>query len=334
MKLPNGYGSVTKLSGRRRRPYIVRKTIGFHLDPYGKTVQDFQIIGYARTRAEGLAMLADFNKMPLAADANKMTLEMVFKGWARKKYGDDTVPRHYVRSFEYCAPLHNTVFRMIRTPDIQQMVDAQTADSAKSLIKLLFHMLSDWAIVNDFAVKDYSAGVVVPPKHESDIHQAFTEEEISQLWKHADDRFIRGMLVLIYTGMRPAEMLGINPEDVHLEEGFMVGGVKTKAGRDRRIPIADKIMPLVRDFLAEGRAKAFALGSYENFRLQFTSRAKKLGMSHLLHDGRHTCATLLAKAKVDPLITKIILGHARTDITERVYTHVDVTQLREAVNRL
>lgn len=27
MKLPNGYGTVYKLSGNRRRPYVVKKTI-------------------------------------------------------------------------------------------------------------------------------------------------------------------------------------------------------------------------------------------------------------------------------------------------------------------
>ena len=32
MRLPNGYGGVTKLSGRRRKPYMVRKTIGWHID--------------------------------------------------------------------------------------------------------------------------------------------------------------------------------------------------------------------------------------------------------------------------------------------------------------
>ena len=27
MKMPNGYGSITKLSGSRRRPYAVRRTV-------------------------------------------------------------------------------------------------------------------------------------------------------------------------------------------------------------------------------------------------------------------------------------------------------------------
>ena len=60
MRLPNGYGSVVKMSGKRRKPYMVRKTIGWHLDEAkGRQIQDFQIIGYAETRAEGLKMLAE-----------------------------------------------------------------------------------------------------------------------------------------------------------------------------------------------------------------------------------------------------------------------------------
>ena len=52
MKLPNGYGSVVKLSGKRRKPYQVRKTVGWHYDEVkDKQVQDMITIGYAATKA-------------------------------------------------------------------------------------------------------------------------------------------------------------------------------------------------------------------------------------------------------------------------------------------
>ena len=54
MKLPNGYGSVVKLSGKRRRPWMVRKTIGYHIDPVKqKAVNDYMVIGYTAARTEG-----------------------------------------------------------------------------------------------------------------------------------------------------------------------------------------------------------------------------------------------------------------------------------------
>ena len=50
MKLPNGYGSVTKTSGKRRNPWVVRKTDGYTLDPEkGTKKQNYIIIGYAPT---------------------------------------------------------------------------------------------------------------------------------------------------------------------------------------------------------------------------------------------------------------------------------------------
>ena len=60
MKNPNGYGTVAKLSGNRRRPYMVRKTNGF--DKNGK--QTYIIIGYYATREEGMIALAEYNKNP------------------------------------------------------------------------------------------------------------------------------------------------------------------------------------------------------------------------------------------------------------------------------
>ena len=86
MKLPNEYGSVVKLSGKRRNPYLVRKTNGWHFDKEkDKQVQDFIIIGYAPTRADGLQILADYNKNPFDMKAAKMTFDDVYEEWSRRK---------------------------------------------------------------------------------------------------------------------------------------------------------------------------------------------------------------------------------------------------------
>ena len=50
LRLPNGFGSVTKLSGRRRRPYTARK--------------NGQYLGYFVTYAEGFAFLAAYKTDP------------------------------------------------------------------------------------------------------------------------------------------------------------------------------------------------------------------------------------------------------------------------------
>ena len=65
MKLANGVGTVYKLSGNRRNPYIVRKTVGWDIDTEtGKRKQQYITIGYATTRATGLEEVMDYNKNP------------------------------------------------------------------------------------------------------------------------------------------------------------------------------------------------------------------------------------------------------------------------------
>ena len=65
MKLPNGYGSVTKMSGKRRHPWRVRKTAKWAMDPTtGKAKQLYTTVGYYATKAEALQALSDFNRDP------------------------------------------------------------------------------------------------------------------------------------------------------------------------------------------------------------------------------------------------------------------------------
>lgn len=98
MRLPNGYGSVVKMSGKRRKPYMVRKTIGWHLDEAkGRQIQDFQIIGYAETRAEGLKMLAEYNQNPYDVDTAKITFSEVYERWSKSKYPNLTPMQRVTR---------------------------------------------------------------------------------------------------------------------------------------------------------------------------------------------------------------------------------------------
>ena len=74
MRNPNGYGSVSKLPGNRRRPYRVRKTIGWN--EKGHPV--YQLLGYTTTREEGMILLASYNKDPWNVDKVSMTLTSLF----------------------------------------------------------------------------------------------------------------------------------------------------------------------------------------------------------------------------------------------------------------
>lgn len=62
-----GYNSVMKMSGKRRKPYMVRVTTGWTIDPEkGTKKQTYNVIGYAETKQEGLQMLSDYHQNPFS----------------------------------------------------------------------------------------------------------------------------------------------------------------------------------------------------------------------------------------------------------------------------
>ena len=89
LKSPNRYGGVTKLSNasRRRRPYAVRITTGYVInEKTGKATQKYAIIGYAKTRNEGLQMLAKYHEHPFNIETGDMTFREVYENWSEDKY--------------------------------------------------------------------------------------------------------------------------------------------------------------------------------------------------------------------------------------------------------
>ena len=71
MKLPNGFGNVSKLSGKRRNPWRARKTTGWTIDKKTqKAKQTYITIGYYPSRQQALQALSEYNANPYDIDAN------------------------------------------------------------------------------------------------------------------------------------------------------------------------------------------------------------------------------------------------------------------------
>lgn len=150
MKLPNGYGSVVKLSGKRRKPWMVRKTTGYRIDPVKeKKVNEYIIIGYAATKTEGLQMLADYNRNPYDTKAAKMTFDEVYEEWSKKKFPtvSESNIKGYKASYKTCGILYNRVFKDLKLADLQQVIDTcgKNFPTLKK-IKILFNQLYEFAL--------------------------------------------------------------------------------------------------------------------------------------------------------------------------------------------
>ncbi|MEK4630315.1 site-specific integrase [Solibacillus sp. FSL R7-0682] len=341
MKNPNGYGSVFKLSGKRRKPFAVRVTAGY--TDTGK--QKYEYLGYYEKRDQAMMALAEYNKSPFDITKAKTTFAEVYDSMMKEKYPDGPNEKErsnwngYNASYKSAERLHHLKFIDIRKNDLQEIITASTkSHGTKRKIKVLFNQMFKYAMEQDLVTKDYSVFVDVGKNDSGTYRKPFNDVEIKALWDNVERlEFIELILVLIYTGLRPGELLEVKLEDINIKERYLRGGFKTEAGTNRLIPLNKKILPFLEKRMnAQQYLVVNSKGqqmSYHNFHYDhFKKIMEQLKLEHKPHDCRHTFATLMDNADANKLSIKRIMGHASKDITDKVYTHKDITQLLAAID--
>ena len=334
-RLPKGYGSVHKLSGSRRKPYVARVTVDTL--PNGRPA--YKYLGYYETKKEALNALADYNKNPYDVDEATATLADMWEIFQFRRFNEISASGRniYKAAWNHLAPVQDKRVKDLRTYQLQAVLDnLDKGWQTKSHVQTLLHQLFNIAMELDIVPKNYASFLKLGTKPPSTKHTAFSEAEIQKLFDSVSRYpWADTVLITIYSGLRPSELLSIRTEDVHLEERYMVGGMKTEAGRGRVIPIHPRVLPFIQAryspenaFLVQEFGKPVP---YHRYRAHFKDLMETLGMSHLPHDGRHTFASRADTAGVNKMAVKLIMGHRSSDLTERVYTHKAISELIEAI---
>lgn len=216
------------------------------------------------------------------------------------------------------------------------------AHPTRASIKTLFNVLFEFAMKNDIVDKNYAQYVDIGQREGKIKRKIFSQEEIDKLFKYSNSfDYVDTVLIMIYTGLRVGELLDIKIENVHIEDRYMVGGKKTKAGKDRIIPISRKIEPFIKKYYEQNKDKTYLITNafgrqmqYSNYRREkWDNIIEKMKFEkHLPHDARHTFASLMDSAGANKLCIKRIIGHASQDITEDIYTHKTLEELIEAID--
>src|SRR5690625_3485308 len=247
MKNPNGYGSVYKLSGNRRRPWIARVTTGWSDE--GK--QQYYTIGYFETRREGMEALAEYHKNPIA-ERGDVTLAEIYTEWSGSRF--PKLAHKTVRSYEtawdnHLNKLGHHKIKDIKTSHLQNIINdmAEKGLSRSSChkVKVLANQLFKYAMADDIVNKNYTEFVKLPKETKSKQQEVFTDMEIRTLFKNEHVKWVDTILIFIYTGMRISEFLSITKFNVDMQNMIITGGIKTDAGRDRVIPIHPKIQKYI-----------------------------------------------------------------------------------------
>jgi hypothetical protein len=338
VKLPNRYGSVVKLKGARRNPFAAKKFAGYNEKGHAK----YTMVGYFPTREAALTALAQYNKEPWNIEMDRITVEGLYALWLEKrapKLGKAN-RSSVAAAWTHCEEIKLYRYKELRACHMQDCIDnCGCGHSTQVNIKNLFYHLDRLALELDLSGKQYSTLLTVVPEAET-TRAPFADSEVAALWKLRGDVWADSVLIMLYSGWRISEFLGLELEKVVIEDAekkldVMQGGVKTKSGKGRVVPIHSKIFDIVSRYRAKNKKHLF---EPKGRRVQpityyrgWIKVMERIGADHVPHECRHTLRTWLDAAGANKTAIDRIMGHASPGTGERVYTHKTIEDLRKAI---
>ena len=325
MRLPNKYGTVYKLAGKRRHPWVAKKFIGKYMDDEAKTVRvKYQTIGYYKRRAEAYGALAMYTTNPVGTTRSLLDC---FNAWSAEHFPKIKSTGHYEAAWSVLEPLWYEPMTSIKLDAIQFVL----RDSGKNTptlknVKILLGQLFDYAFVHEYiptSKKEMIAAIDIGNANpRAVVRRVFTKEEVEQLRNELDVTATMTM-VLLYSGLRISELCALDESCVdYTRQALNIRASKTAAGI-REVPIADAAMPYVRRYMGGERLRDY----------QYRAALKER-YNHLPHDTRHTFASRMTEAGADQRIIDAILGHVGDNTALKVYTHISLDAKLDAVNLL
>lgn len=321
----NGQGTVYK-DGKYYRAQVTRYEFG---ERSTKSKSGFL------TKADALrwcALNADF------ADAGVCpTFERVFTEWAAAHYPTISPKKQsqYDRVLDCSARIAKRRFSELTVRHFQSVINEQKATySVRKIFKNVYNMMSVYAIRNGWATVNYAELVELPPQ-EKPNKRPFTADEVKRVWKYweaSHNMYAGACLIMVYTGMRWGEISTIRPENIHIDDGYLLGGIKTELGKTGEIILISRVRPIVEEIMLPSN-RVSELTS-EGFRKGYNKMLEAAGVPrHTVHECRHTTATMLALLGVQPAIISAIMRH--TNYAQTLdYTHVPRQTKLEELSRL
>lgn len=338
MKMENSTGTVTKLSGKRRKPYCAKKFVGWKIDDEKKrTVPVYKSIGCFAKKTEAYRALRKSLEEP--EEERVITLAQVYEEWSAVHFGkvSESTKTVHETAWKHLRFLHDKPIAQIRTMDIENAIERDDPPRTirprcASLLSLLYR----YAMAHEYCDRDYSKLADARGNMRSEIkRKVFSPEEVKELFAKGDV-VSDMMLVGIYSGMRPNEIISLRPDEVDWDHGFLrIRGSKTKSGHFRDCAIHKDILSILkRNSVKSAKFNQPSLFVRDDGKPMNYTAYHRAFVGHTPHDTRHSFVTYAKRSGMDDLAVKRIVGHSTSrDVTQDVYTHTDDAFLRKEMEK-
>ena len=342
----NRTGTVTKLSGKRRKPWLAR---GWTIDTHGTKRQP--TIGTYETEKEAIRALEEWNVLN-TQNKGSITFRQVYEEVYEEKVADGLTPSglQSVRSsFKHWTPLHERVFAELTVEDYQKLIDerlkSDTPPSRSVLTKdrsLVRHMY-DHQKGKGVDLINFAQFIKLRDAGQKKI-RAYTDLELERIRKHEESPehrdTVAACMILAYTGLRINEFLNLKKSDIHLDDEFLyTDGSKTESGLSRKIPIhpfirpyLERLMDTEAEYVFSRKGKKVSDNYYrKNYHRPLMSL---LDLDLTPHSFRHTAATKFRMAGMGKRAIADILGHKTTKVTDDSYVDLPLEYLVSEVKKI
>lgn len=284
-----------------------------------------------KTKREALHWLNNYD--PEESRTINITLKMLYEPWSQKHFSKISPGKisGYERAWSRISDLHEIPIQNITYSEMQAAIDKIDGYYPAKYAKFVLTSIYSEAIKDKIVPVNTAEYIELPPAPKGGTKNAFSEENITDMWRCINNEpFLAYPLIMIYTGMRPGELMKMTRDMINFEEHSIVGaGSKTDLGKSQPIVFPDKIEPLLRNFkpLTEHKDKMWFYEKYKQ-------ALEAAGIPYLSPNCcRHTCASRLAMQNIPPALIKQIMRHTNYNTTLG-YTHFDSKPSAEALNKI
>ena len=304
---------IQKIKGATKRPYVV-----------------YSVVGYYATYDEAVDALNQ--------SRTSLTLQQVYDMWlpSHAKSVSVNTLNNYGSAFAHLVSIYNVEIQNITYLQLQSIIDDMLVSglsySSCKKVRTLISQLFSYSIINGWCTTNYAKFLNLGHNKPVRPHKPFTTQAINRLWR-LESPLHDIPLILLYTGMRASELINLKARDINRKQRTIkITSAKTKSGI-RTIPIHDRIWPIITRRL-DAVYVIKECRTYSSLSREFDKAMKAINAKHTTHDCRHTFATRLDNEGANYNAKRLLLGHASNNVTDGIYTHKSLGQLRKAIRLL
>ena len=238
--------------------------------------------------------------------------------------------------------------------DLQNVINDKcksyyTAKDCKDLLSNLYKRAMASNANKGRITQNLSEFLVLPALNEKEA-VPLTTDEVAKLWTAYEkgNRIAGYILVMVYTGMMPGELLECRKNMIDLELHEIRGaGLKTKARKQTAIAFPAFLAPVLADLMSKSASVKLLAMNKDNFYAEFYNAIEAAGIDNpetIGADGkkdhritpyscRHTYGTEAVKMGLHPAVIQQMLRHSNTKTQEK-YTHLGGDALHAAVEQI